>query len=86
MGKVSDKLLKTQQEAASRILEYVGGIQTLKAFNQAGEHFRILKETFLNQSKHSKRMELAAAPIGMIGRFILNCGIGMVMLCGLCQN
>ncbi|UZQ51785.1 ABC transporter ATP-binding protein [Clostridium kluyveri] len=82
MGKISDKLLKTQQEAASRILEYVGGIQTLKAFNQAGEHFRILKETFLNQSKHSKRMELAAAPIGMIGRFILNCGIGIVMLCG----
>lgn len=82
IGKVSSKLLKTQQEASSRILEYVGGIQTLKAFNQAGEHFRILKETFLNQSEHSKGMEMAAAPIGIVGRFVLNCGVGLVMLCG----
>ncbi len=82
MGKVSRGLLETQQEAVSRTLEYVGGIQTLKAFHQAGEHFRTLKETFDRQRKHSMRMELAAAPIGMIGRFILNCGIGVVMLCG----
>lgn len=82
MGRVSRALLETQQEAVSRTLEYVGGIQTLKAFHQAGEHFRILKEAFDRQRKHSVHMELAAAPIGMIGRFILNCGIGVVMLCG----
>lgn len=82
MGKVSSELLATQQKAASGILEYVGGIQTLKAFHQAGEHFRTLKETFDSQRRHSVRMELAAAPVGMIGRFVLNCGIGVVMLCG----
>lgn len=82
MGKVSTKLLEIQQEAASRTLEYVGGIQTLKAFNLAGEHFTALKDTFKNQRKNSIKMESAAAPIGMVGRFILNCGIGVVMLCG----
>lgn len=82
MRKVSKKLLNIQEEAASRTLEYVGGIQTLKAFNQAGEHFKALKDTFENQRKNSIRMESAAAPIGMIGRFVLNCGIGVVMLCG----
>jgi len=82
MGKVSSKLLTAQQETASGILEYVGGIQTLKAFNQAGEHFETLRRSFANQQKHSVGMELAAAPIGMIGRFVLNCGIGVVMLVG----
>lgn len=82
MDNVSDALLKSQQESISRTLEYVGGIQTLKSFNQAGEHFRTLKETFDNQRKHSIRIGLAAAPIGMIGRFVLNCGVGVVMLCG----
>ena len=82
MDNVSDALLKSQQESISLTLEYVGGIQTLKSFNQAGEHFRTLKETFDNQRKHSIRIGLAAAPIGMIGRFVLNCGVGVVMLCG----
>lgn len=39
MGTVSAKLMRAQQDAASRMLEYVGGIQTLKAFSQTGEHF-----------------------------------------------
>lgn len=82
MGKVSHSLLTVQQEAASGILEYVGGIQTLKAFNQSGEHFETLKRTFDDQRRHSVGMELAAAPVGMIGRFVLNCGIGVVMLAG----
>lgn len=82
MGRVSAGLMKTQQEAAFHTLEYVGGIQTLKAFNLTGEHFTALKKTFDTQRKHSVHMELAAAPVGMVGRFILNCGIGVVMLCG----
>ncbi len=82
MGRVSDKLLKTQQETTSKILEYVGGIQTLKAFNQAGEHFEALRRSFHNQRKHSVGMELAAAPLGMIGRFVLSCGISVIMLVG----
>jgi ATP-binding cassette subfamily B protein IrtB len=82
MGRVSSELLKAQQDTASGILEYVGGIQTLKAFNMAGEQFETLKSSFSRQHKHSVGMEMAAAPIGMIGRFVLSCGIGVVMLTG----
>ncbi|HML46390.1 MAG TPA: ABC transporter ATP-binding protein, partial [Clostridia bacterium] len=82
MGKVSGALLTAQQQAASGILEYVGGIQTLKAFNQAGARFETLRRSFDSQRKHSVGMELAAAPVGMIGRFVLSCGIGIVMTAG----
>jgi len=82
MGRISGELLSAQQTAASGILEYVGGIQTLKAFNMAGERFETLKSSFAKQHRHSVGMELAAAPVGMIGRFVLNCGIGVVMLSG----
>lgn len=82
MGRISGKLLTAQQSAASGILEYVGGIQTLKAFNMAGKQFEALKNAFEKQRKHSVGIELAAAPVGMIGRFVLNCGIGVVMLAG----
>ncbi len=82
MGSISSGLLEAQQKASSGILEYVGGIQTLKAFNMAGEQFQTLKNSFSKQRKHSVGMELAAAPVGVIGRFILNCGTGLVMLTG----
>lgn len=82
MGNISSGLLEAQQKASSGILEYVGGIQTLKAFNMAGEQFQTLKNSFSKQRKHSVGMELAAAPVGVIGRFILNCGTGLVMLIG----
>ncbi|MFT3983261.1 MAG: ABC transporter ATP-binding protein [Lachnospiraceae bacterium] len=82
MGQISGKLLKAQQDAASSILEYVGGIQTLKAFNMAGTQFETLKTSFSRQHKHSVGMEMAAAPVGMLGRFVLSCGIGVVMLTG----
>ncbi len=82
MGSISGGLLEAQQSAASGILEYVGGIQTLKAFGMAGSRFETLKASFEKQHRHSIGMELAAAPVGMIGRFVLNCGIGVVMLAG----
>ncbi len=82
MGRVSARLLRAQQDAASGLLEYVGGIQTLKAFNLAGERFETLREAFSSQREHSVGMEAAAAPVGMVGRFVLNCGIGVVMLAG----
>ena len=83
MEKEGALLQSSQQHAASGILEYVGGIRTLKAFNMAGEHFETLKNTLDTQRKAAISIETrAAAPVSMIGRFILNCGIGLVMLAG----
>ena len=83
MEKEGALLQSSQQQAASGILEYVGGIRTLKAFNMAGDHFDTLKNTLDTQRKAAISIETrAAAPVSMIGRFILNCGIGLVMLVG----
>lgn len=79
MTTTSADLLKTQQQTSSLILEYVGGIQTLKAFNQAGTRFQSLKDTFLRLKEISKMQERAGAPISMIGRAVLTSGISIVM-------
>ena len=83
MEKEGALLQSSQQHAASGILEYVGGIRTLKAFNMAGDHFETLKATLDTQRKAAISIETkAAAPVSMIGRFILNCGICLVMFVG----
>lgn len=79
----SERLQTSQQEVAAGILEYVGGIQTLKAFHMAGEQFETLKASMERQQHASVRLETgAAAPVSMAGRCLLNCGIGVVMLTG----
>lgn len=82
--RVSGKELMTaQQEAASGILEYVEGIQTLKAFHVAGEKFEKLKEAFDRQRKSAVKMETkSSAPIATVGRMVLNLGIAITMLTG----
>lgn len=83
MEKEGALLQRSQQKASSGILEYVGGIRTLKAFNMSGEHFETLKDTLNKQRKAAIAIETrAAAPVSMLGRFILNCGIGLVMFVG----
>ncbi|MCR5500172.1 MAG: ABC transporter ATP-binding protein/permease [Acetatifactor sp.] len=83
MEKEGELLQTSQQEAATGILEYVGGIQTLKAFHVAGEQFETLKNTLNRQRQASVNIETkAAAPVSMLGRFVLNCGIGLVMAAG----
>lgn len=82
MGRRSARLMKAQQETASRTLEYLGGIRTLKAFNQGGAQFAALKDSFKELRRQSIGLETAAAPTVMISRFILNCGSAVVMLAG----
>lgn len=83
MGRVSADLQQAQQEVSSGILEYVNGIQTLRAFNQAGEQFKSLKNSFDRERRSAIGLETgAAAPVSMLGRFVLSCGIALVMLIG----
>lgn len=83
MSHVSADLQRSQQEAASGVLEYVGGIQTLRAFHMARERFESLKTSLNHQRKEAIRLETrSAAPLGMLGRFVLNSGIALVMLIG----
>ena len=83
MGTVSADLQRAQREVSSGILEYVNGIQTLRAFNLAGQHFQSLKKSFDQKRKAAIGMETgAAAPVSMLGRATLSCGIGLVILVG----
>lgn len=61
MGMVSADLQQAQRDVASGILEYVGGIQTLRAFNLAGQHFQNLKKSFDQERKAAIGMETGAA-------------------------
>ncbi|MFV0413954.1 MAG: ABC transporter ATP-binding protein [Oscillospiraceae bacterium] len=72
-------LLTAQQDNTARILEYVGGIQTLKAFNQTDEMYRSLKASCNDLRKKSIDMEGASAPVGMVARAVLNAGTAVVM-------
>lgn len=83
MGQVSAQLQQAQRDVASGVLEYVNGIQTLRAFNMAGTHFQSLRKSFEQERKAAIGMETgAAAPVSMLGRFVLSCGIALVMLVG----
>lgn len=83
MEQESADLQTAQQEVASGIFEYVGGIQTLRAFNQAGQQFQSLKDSFDRERHSATKLETgAAAPVSMIGRFVLSCGMALVMLVG----
>ena len=77
------ELMGAQQDAASGILEYVEGIQALKAFNMAGEKFEKLKSAFDKQRTSAVHMETkSAAPIATAGKMVLNLGIAITMLTG----
>lgn len=77
------ELMGAQQDAASGILEYVEGIQALKAFNVAGEKFEKLKNAFDKQRESAVHIETkSAAPIATVGKMVLNLGIAITMILG----
>lgn len=76
-------LQQAQQDVTSEIFEYVEGMQTLKAFNVAGEHFTSLKNAFQKQRESAIHIETkTAAPVSVFGRVVLNLGIVLVILLG----
>lgn len=83
MAVSESELTKAQQDTASGILEYVEGIQTLKAFNVAGEHFERLKDSFERQRQAAVHIETkSAAPVATLGRMVLNLGIAVIIFLG----
>ena len=67
----------SQQETSSRILEYVGGIQTLKAFHMAGKHFEALKYALNPQTRtirfgYDPGFRFASMRVALLTTFICN--------------
>ncbi|MBR6718572.1 MAG: ABC transporter ATP-binding protein [Oscillospiraceae bacterium] len=75
----SGDLLKIQQDTASTVLEYTGGISTLQAYDRAGNAFSALRDNFAKLRDDSKRQEKAGGAVSMYGRAILFLGISIVM-------
>jgi len=82
VGTTGGALIETQRKTASAIIEYVGGIGVLQAYNQAGDKFSSLQHTFAELRDDSKRQEKAGGPVSMFARAILYCGIGIVIAYG----
>lgn len=79
LNRTNTELLDAQQDNTARILEYVGGIQTLRAFNQTDEMYRSLRASCDDLRQKSIAMEKASAPVGMLARAVLNAGTAVVM-------
>lgn len=65
-GKVSqrsnEQYIQSRNNTSSRFIEYILGINHLKAFNQTGTSFTNLKDAFDQLRKNSIRMELIPGP------------------------
>lgn len=79
LNRKNTDLLNAQQDNTARILEYVGGIQTLKAFNQTDEMYRSLRASCDALRQQSIALESASAPVGMLARAVLKAGTAVVM-------
>jgi ATP-binding cassette subfamily B protein len=69
-------------EAHSRILEYIGGIKPIKAFNMGGDKFQNFQRAADNLKRISIRQEALSGPsVGLAGA-ILHASLPAVMLLG----
>lgn len=81
--RVGDKHIKAKNRASSRMLEYLDGMQNIKAFNLHGKKFVRLEKAFQDFKKESIRVEASGGPTVILGIWILNAGIALIMMSGL---
>jgi len=68
--KMNKQYIASRNNTSSRFIEYIQGIKHLKAFNQTGERFDTLKNSFDKLRKDSIKMELLPGPF-VITTFIV---------------
>jgi ATP-binding cassette subfamily B protein len=69
-------------EASSRMLEYIGGIKPIKAFNLGGDKFQNYKEAAANLKRISIRQEALVGPSVALAGTILHATLPVVMALG----
>lgn len=70
--------IKTRNQVASRLLEYIQGIKTLSAFNQTGKGFESLDLVLKKFCRDSIRLEASAGAPVMLYSLILESGFLLV--------
>lgn len=58
----NQRYIESRNRTSSNFIEYIQGISHLKAFNQTGDRFTLLKKAFNKQRVDSIRMELIPGP------------------------
>lgn len=82
VNSIGKKQMKTKTEASSRVIEYVQGIQEIKAFNIGGIRFERMEKILAQLTKESIRLEALGGPSVLFGSFILQFGLTFIILLG----
>ncbi len=73
---------KYKVESASRMIEYIQGIRTIKAFNLVGTKFDRLDKAFRRLKTQSIKIEAGSGPTILLASFVLNGGFTLIILFG----
>lgn len=68
--KFSLKHVASRNETGSKFIEYVQGVQYLKAFNLTGDRFEALQSAFQNLRKNSIKLEAVIGPVAITSLMI----------------
>ena len=80
--KLGKKQTSAMNEATSRMLEYIGGIREIKAYNLGGDKFKSLKDSFTELKKASIMQEALVGPSISLSSIVLHGVLPVMMLLG----
>jgi len=83
LSRLGRKHQVSKNRAAARMLEYLQGMQWIKAFNLGGTRFDRLERIFRRLKRDSIRLEAGTGPLILVGAFVLHTGLPVLMLLGL---
>ncbi len=69
-------------ESSSRMIEYIQGIRSIKAFNLSGAKFDRLEKAFRRLKVQSIRLEAGSGPTVILSGLVLNGGFTLIILLG----
>ena len=81
--RIGKRQIRAKNDATSRMLEYLDGMQNIKSHNLQGEKFSRLKRAFAKLKHDSILLEGLAGPSIVAGIWCLNAGIAAIMLTGI---
>ncbi|MDR2246901.1 MAG: ABC transporter ATP-binding protein/permease, partial [Treponema sp.] len=82
IGRIGKTHHAAVNEANSRMLEYIGGIKPIKAFNLGGDKFRNFRDAADNLKRISIRQEALIGPVAGLAGALLHAALPAVMVLG----
>lgn len=82
VGRLGKKQTAAMNEASSRMLEYIGGIREIKAYNLGGDNCKSLKSSFDELRKASIMQEALAGSSISLSSIVLHAVLPVMLLAG----